>query len=148
MRIPQPTFRNLGPRRAILTEDYDAGDFIVPAAFQFDGATIPWWAWSLIRLDPFGRISGPACGHDFLYVTCGRVLGKDGRPLFYTEDEADEYFYHRCQAENVEMNWLQERLVRRAVFLFGDYDYKKESNVYIWNSLMIESYLERYRAAI
>ena len=147
-RIPQPQFTLIGKRHAKLISPYDAGNFEVPAGFEFDGATIPWFVWSLIRLSPFDTIVGPACGHDFLYVTCGRVLGWDGRPLYYTEKQSDEYFYRRCQATNVEMSWLQERAVRRAVIWFGDYDVDKRSDVYNWNTKMIEDYLERYRASI
>lgn len=146
--IDQPCFTIIGPRHAKLTKSYDAGSFIVPEGFHFDGATIPWWAWSIIRLDPFGSIVGPACGHDFLYVTCGKVIGKDGYPQVWSEKAADEYFYKRCQATNVEMSWLQERLVRRAVIWFGDYDVDKTSNVYHWNKHWLEIYLERYRTAV
>ena len=140
VRIPQPEFTLLGKRHAITSHPYDAGPFIIPAGFQFDGASMPWWVWSAIRLSPFDTIVGPACGHDLLYVQCGRVRLKDGSWVTVTKAQADDYFYGRCMAENVEMSWLQERLVRRAVKVFGRYDKKRKSNCYKWNVNWLNEY--------
>lgn len=133
-----PTFRVIGERRAIITEDYDCGDFIVPAGFQFDGATMPWWSWSALRLDPFGRISGSAAPHDLLYVNLGRVRGKHGEWLFYSEDEADHMFHVRTK--DCGLNGFQRVAVHGAVRLFGHYDHKQKSNCAIWNREWLVAY--------
>lgn len=136
--IESPTFKIIEKRHAVITEDYDCGEFIIPAGFHFDGATMPWWTWSLMRLDPFERITGAAAPHDLLYVNLGRVRAKDGSWLYYSEPEADEMFYRR--AITCDLNWLQARLVRRAVIWFGDYDFKHKSNCYKWNVEWLERY--------
>lgn len=136
--LTQPVIQIVGKRRALLKEDYDAGDFTIPAGFQFDGATMPTWSWSLLRLDPFGRISGAALPHDLLYVNCGSVRGHDGTWLQYTEEEADDMFGERCS--QCEMNWVQYRLLRRAVVLFGNYDKHQTSKSARWNHSWLWAY--------
>jgi hypothetical protein len=37
----------------------------VPSSFVTDGASIPWWAWSLIRTCPHGKALLPAIWHDW-----------------------------------------------------------------------------------
>ena len=138
--LTQPVTQILEKRHAVLKQDYDCGEFIIPKGFQFDGATMPTWTWSLMQLEPFGRIGAAALPHDLLYVTLGIVWGKDGKHLHYTEAEADEMFYHR--AEQCDLNWLQARLVRRAVILFGDYDHKMKSRSYHWNREWIKKYIQ------
>lgn len=123
----------------MLKEDYDVGPFTIPTGFQFDGASMPSWTWSLLRLDPFGRICAAALPHDLLYVNCGRVQGPDGTWMLYTERQADEMFYERCKA-GCDMNWLQSRLVRRAVIWFGDYDTYGKSKAALWNKEWLEEY--------
>jgi len=137
--LQQPVIQILGKRRAILKEDYDVGDFIIPAGFQFDGASMPAWTWSLLRLDPFGRICAAALPHDLLYVNCGNVRGRDGTWLQIPENEADEMFYERCK-DGCDMNWLQSRLVRRAVVWFGDYDTYHKSKSAEWNRQWLWAY--------
>ena len=136
--IESPEFKIIGKRHAVITKNYDCGDFWIPKGFQFDGATMPAITWSLLRLDPFGRIVAAAAPHDLLYVNNGRVLGKDGSWLHYTERQADDMFGERCK--DCDMNWLQYRLVRRAVILFGDYDTFHKSQCYKWNELWLRFY--------
>jgi len=138
--LTQPVIQILEKRHAVLREDYDCGEFIIPKGFQFDGATMPTWTWSLMQLEPFGRICAAALPHDLLYVTLGVVWGKDGNHLRYTEIQADEMFYER--AKQCDLNWLQARLVRRAVILFGDYDLDRTSCVYQWNKDWLLSYTQ------
>ena len=107
---------------------------------------MPSFTWSLLRLDPFGRIAGAAAPHDLLYVNCGRVRGRDGRFMFISEQEADEMFYRR--AITCDLNWLQARLVRRAVIWFGDYDYKQISPCAQWNRQWLTRYNEYDSIAI
>ena len=46
---------------------------IVPAGYVFDGASIPWIAWSLLRLSPHGIMDGPSLPHDFIYEHQGKM---------------------------------------------------------------------------
>lgn len=134
----EPVIQIVGKRRALLKEDYDVGPFTIPSGFQFDGASMPSWTWSLLGLDPFGRICAAALPHDLLYVNCGRVLGPDGAWMYYTERQADDMFGERCSL--CEMSWLQYRLVRRAVILFGDYDTYHKSKSATWNKEWLKAY--------
>lgn len=136
--LKQPVIENVGTRHAILKEPYDCGEFIIPAGFHFDGASMPTWTWSIMCLDPFGRIGAAALPHDLLYVNLGVVRGKNGEILQYLESAADEMFYERTKY--CQMNWLQSRLVRRAVIWFGDYDTYHKSKSFYWNEKWLEQY--------
>lgn len=133
--LDQPVIKVIGKRHAKLVEDYevinDYDSWIIPKGFEFDGASMPTWTWSLLGLDPFGRICAAALPHDLMYVNCGRIMGKDGHWMYYTEKQADDMFGERCSL--CDMNWLQYRLVRRAVILFGDYDTYGKSKSAQWN---------------
>ena len=70
----RPVFGRKAEGRQIyeLVEDYvfhlaGFGHIVVPCAFQWDGASVPWVA---TRLFPSrGDSDGGACGHDWLYAT-------------------------------------------------------------------------------
>ena len=136
--LTEPVIQIVGKRKAVLKEAYDVGPFTIPPGFFFDGASMPTFTWSLLCLDPFGRICAAALPHDLLYVNCGRVRGHDGTWLCYTEREADEMFADRCV--DSDLNWIQMRLIRRAVIMFGDYDTYGKSKGAEWNRDWLLSY--------
>lgn len=45
----------------------------IPAGYIFDGASIPWFAWSLLRLAPHGIMDTPALPHDDIYHHKGKI---------------------------------------------------------------------------
>jgi len=138
LQITEPVIQIIGIKHAILKEPYDCGNLIIPEGFHFDGASIPRFCWTIIGVEPFGRIVGAAILHDLCYCNLGNVRLKDGTWVTISEREADETFYER--AKQCELNWLQSRLVRRAVIWFGDYDVKGKSKVTKWN----QDWLKRY----
>lgn len=46
---------------------------VVPKDFEYDGASVPRIAWSLIGLRPSGLISAASCVHDMMYQRGGRL---------------------------------------------------------------------------
>jgi len=61
--------------------------FCVKPPFVTDLASIPWWAWSAIRVTP-SRASGPAVAHDAL---C-RMIDPDDTGAYARRAAADAYF--------------------------------------------------------
>ena len=47
---------------------------IIPEGYTFDGASIPWWCWSALRVHPLSnRVLIAALVHDYLYeIRCNR----------------------------------------------------------------------------
>ena len=136
--LDQPITQIIGKRHAILIEPYDCGSFTIPAGFQFDGASLPTFTWSLLCLEPQGRILAAALPHDLLYVTLGNVRSKDGSWVHYDKKDADRMFYERSQ--KCGLNWIQSRLVWRAVYWFGHYDIDHHSQTYLWNKEWLKEY--------
>jgi len=57
---------------------FDCGEWvriIIPKGFAWDGASIPWWAYSIIRVTPGGSMLLPSLVHDALYRTAGLRKG-------------------------------------------------------------------------
>ena len=77
----------------------------VPSSFVSDGASIPWWAWSLIRTCPHGRALLPAIWHDW-----SLMIGVS-RPV------ADRQFYGLMQEKGVP-EW-KAQVMRDAVRLYS-----------------------------
>lgn len=46
---------------------------VVEDRFLFDGASIPWWLWSLARISPDGLHRAAALAHDKVYRHSGRM---------------------------------------------------------------------------
>ena len=82
--------------------------FVVPAGFITDFASVPWPFWSFIR--PWGRWGKAAVLHDYLYQ-CGACDGRISR------EEADAFFYQAMKSLGV-APW-RRNLMYWAVRAFG-----------------------------
>jgi hypothetical protein len=78
--------------REEVLRDFEVHGVLVPAGFQFDGASTPRVFWSIIP--PFKDVKAAACVHDYL---CEAAKNRDDR-LF-----ADRLFY-RMLRENPRIN--------------------------------------------
>ena len=135
-RVTQPILQNIGPRWYRLHEKFTyewvkegvRRRIVVPAGFECDGASIPWWAWSKIRLVPTGIIGAAAALHDFMYANRGdlpdgsylRVIGPDECvPLHdvWSRYNADRLLCRVMRESGVP--WLKRRIVYRSVRIFG-----------------------------
>ena len=98
-----------GRRRLLAPFKYQNRDKLitVPAGFEFDGASIPKFAWSIIG-GPFS--SGnfrPSVIHDFLCVT-------EDHPLY---DRRHDIFYEMLKIEG--KSWWKRKIMKIAVVIWG-----------------------------
>lgn len=71
--------------------------YVVPAGFKFNGANIPWWAWSLIGLHPFHKkVRRAALFHDFMYAAQYKSTGDLGFKSMLKEDGCNVFQYMAC----------------------------------------------------
>lgn len=103
----------VGSGHKILAEDFVFLGVFVPKGFITDGASIPFWAWSIIRETPYGRVLPAAIIHDYLYQS-----GDLPRHI------ADFLFYHaliKCRIPK----W-KAKIMHYAVRWFGRRYYQYE----------------------
>lgn len=70
--VSRETFEPRDPRMKMgreLVEDYRYGDLLVPAGFEWDGATIPRAFWTLVGGPYHPQIMAASLLHDWLYWT-------------------------------------------------------------------------------
>lgn len=134
----QPTIRSVGRKLACLVGDhlylFKVGDKIyqlkIRDGYLFDGASVPWYCWTLLRLAPHGIMDGPALPHDLIYETRG-VLNSGTLKEFDSEAKkfvnspdiiakgvADELLRSLCLYFNA-CGPARARLVWSAVASFG-----------------------------
>jgi len=73
----------------------------VPINYQWDGASIPRFAWSIMGLTPSGILDAPSLAHDILYRSAGgrknmngcALTNKNDNGIFVDREEADWLFY-------------------------------------------------------
>ena len=87
-------------------------EFIVPAGFGTDFASVPRLFWAVFP--PYGRFTKAAVVHDWLYRTHA-VSRKDADGIF-----------HRIMRE-LGTKWWRRRLMYLAVRLFGWYGWRKNA---------------------
>ena len=84
-----PTYRLEKEWVCVLKLDGQLTRIVIENHYQYDGATIPWWARWLIERDGVHRES--ALLHDYLYENKGFInLGDDG--FYYVRKDADQIF--------------------------------------------------------
>lgn len=77
--------------------DYRGILWVIPIGFRFDGASIPWWAWSLTKLHPWHeRVRRAAKWHDYLYSKGFKVLADKMFKSLLKEDGCNKYQYMVC----------------------------------------------------
>ena len=104
LSAPEPAVTSAGKRKYRLERDYIGiviiGNtilkIIVRKGFVYDGASIPWLAWTLLRLHPGGIMLLSSLWHDILYMTAGgRIKIKNAtviinREAYITREESDD----------------------------------------------------------
>ena len=96
-------------------------EFVIPAGFVGDFASIPRLFWNI--LPPFGKHSRSAWLHDFLYAT-----------HLVSRQDADGLFLRTMEEYGV--SWWRRRLMHRAVRLFGFGAWERANHAYTrgWRS--------------
>jgi hypothetical protein len=94
-------------------------EYIVPADYQFDGATVPrllWWLFNIVGVTFYA-----AALHDWLY---------DTRAIYYglSRKQVDELFYLHMRQDGTHI--IQAWLMYKAVRLFGAGYWNRESFPY------------------
>ena len=92
-----------------LLQDYTYKGIEIPMGYEWDGATIPRFAWSLIGYYPMGKMAEPSLVHDWIYVHKG--LGT------FTRKECDDLFYTHMIENGVEEKAAKK--MHRLVRIFG-----------------------------
>lgn len=93
----------------------------IPAGFEYDGASNPWWLWTITRILPDGLGRAAALVHDWLYVHKGRLM--DGKFQRYTQELWRGVYtpWERHQADKLFANMLDEagetKIRRRMMYL-------------------------------
>lgn len=104
----------------ILVEDYAVmtkyGLVIVPKGTETDLASVPRIFWNIIP--PFGKHSGAAIIHDWLYKNRGQTNG-----LNLTRAQQDDIF--RDLMKQAKVNIVRRNLMYQAVRMFGWTSYPK-----------------------
>lgn len=101
-----------------LLEPYNYGAISIPAGYEWDGATIPRFAWSIIGYYPMGKMAEPSLVHDWIYVNKGNLNG-----VTFTRKESDDLFYTHMIAAGVEPKAAKR--MYRIVRIFGFYYWKQ-----------------------
>jgi len=104
---------------------YDDGAYqiTVKEGFDFDGATIPSWLWSIIG-SPIGELySRGACLHDALYASQGLKRAA-----------CDDLFYKAIRADGT--GFIRAKLMYRAVRLAGSRVYADTEDLAYYKSLI------------
>jgi hypothetical protein len=98
----------------------------IPEGLEYDGASIPRWAWSVLGLRPDGLIRAAATGHDFLYVNGGKIgqnyerldgnLWKEVNAT-WTKEQTDRLFGRMLREAGIPA--FRRKLAFKAVSWFG-----------------------------
>lgn len=101
-----------------LTKDYpftvDGVTETIPKGYEWDGATIPRWFWSIIGYYPMGAMAEPSVIHDWIYVNKGILPNST-----YTRSRCDKLFYKHMLKSGVTPHSALR--MYRVVQLFGFY---------------------------
>ena len=100
----------------------------IPKGFQWDGASIPWFAWTVLRLHPGGKCLLFSLLHDYLYRTEG-LKKHHGQLEIPLADVRGKYIFTRWESDIMlrdimtwqknEFNPIQIRLCYRVTHRFG-----------------------------
>ena len=66
---------------------------VIPIGTVTDGASVPWWLWSILRLRPDGLIRAAALTHDPLYGQRGWVYGESSTKRAYFKNVEPESWH-------------------------------------------------------
>jgi hypothetical protein len=65
---------------------------VIPKGFEWDGASVPRVAWSLLGFYPGGIMLAPSLPHDWGYIKKGRLTDKFTGDFTMTRKELDDLF--------------------------------------------------------
>ena len=125
MNLPEPSYKMLSDREAILTSDYkimtSLGQITILKGYRTDGLSIPQWCWSILGVTPFTHKAFPAgLVHDALFQT-----------HYVSYLKANDIFYELLKANNVA---LPRRIIMyRILDAFGwiaYYNYNKSDTAF------------------
>lgn len=126
-------YRLARPFKYVWIEAEKLHRIVIATGFEYDGASIPRFAWSLLGLRPMGKTSAAACLHDHCYLRGGRLGSsyevyeqstgfwriQQGR---WSRLRADKLF--ATMLKEAGANKFQTTLAYQAVRLFGAGSYK------------------------
>jgi len=129
--IPQPDVRPISDKLYRLYEDYTHADnsgkvrrgtllWTVKAGFEYDGASVPWYLWSIAGLHNDGLMRAASLIHDYIYIAKGRVIVDWGGIRCYirvTRKQADDLFLHMLKESG--MGWRKRNTAYLAVRAWG-----------------------------
>lgn len=118
LMLEQPDARPVAGGRYRLMHDYTyrshSWQITVPRGFEWDGASVPRFLWSLSGIRPDGLQRAAALVHDYLYRYSGSV---EGSYTTFTRKGADVLF--RDMIREAGGSWWMAWKAYRAVRLFG-----------------------------
>ena len=117
----------LGPKKFLLTEAkasirWKNNDkeyrLLAPPNFEWDGATIPRFMWSIIGYYPGGQMTAPSLWHDLIYVNKGFIYnGVTGEKEYISRKHCDELFYHHMICSGISPK--KAKSMYQAIRFFG-----------------------------
>lgn len=88
--------------------------FIIPAAYEFDGATVPRPLWGIFS--PLGVAFEAASLHDWLYDTKGRGMASYSLHRLSKEEVDQVFWYHMMQDHTPQLQaWLMKAGVKTPI---------------------------------
>lgn len=91
---------------------------VAPSNFEWDGATIPRWAWSIIGYYPGGQMTAPSLWHDLIYVQKGHIFNSvTGENEYISRKHCDELFYHHMIRSGISEK--KAKAMYQAIRFFG-----------------------------
>lgn len=83
--------------RAYIVHSGQRYAFWIAKGFQYDGASIPWFLWTILKASPDGLWRAATLVHDYLYINKGVVIAEcvatgESETLQLTRKEVDEIF--------------------------------------------------------
>ena len=97
-------------------------EYEIPKGFIYDGASIPWFLWSIIRVTPDGLHRAATILHDALYIAKGKVAvlylrRNEELNITLSRKEVDQIFLQ--QMLFLGMPEKKAKLMYRGVRIFG-----------------------------
>lgn len=87
-------------------------NLLIKKGFEWDGATIPRFLWSIIGFYPAGILLVPSLWHDYVYYNKGFVNG-----VFISRNMSDLLFYEHLIISGVKVSTAKR--IYKAIRIFG-----------------------------
>jgi hypothetical protein len=105
---------------------------IIPSGFEWDGATLPQFTWSILGYYPSGVMLTPSLWHDYIYIFEGKIRNVSTlQDEEITREHCDQLFYMHMLRSGVEPK--KAKMFYKYVRFFGRFFWFDKSNNWLTN---------------